>query len=336
MKKTYITLVIAISAIALSVPSMKAQITQPYDYLTENPPLNPIVNTDLTQILPGQTTYILKQAPVTMALALNVQVPALATHPNWTSSSDSQLLTTSAEWYSWNINKVTSVYTPKSFTMSQATAIATTKYGNKEFLTDLLGAGIIPGSAINGWSLIATPFVDPTGIISYSIFCYNQSLQSYIQIDANGGSYDVLDVNGVNGASPLSQEISTTGGVNLNSSFSNLKSSGSSRYYTISTVSLGAGSQVVNPSLTQAQEASGVAGPLAAVTLSGRYRASASTISWSTVQNSVNVLPVPGSASFDGLVGVGTSGDNAAPVTVAGTLSIAASTAIKTIQVAAP
>ena len=333
MKKTYPTLVIAISAIALSVPSMKAQATQPYDYLSVNPPLNPIVNTDLTTILPGQTTYILKQAPVTMALALNVQVPALATHPNWTSSSDSQLLTTSAEWYSWNINKVTSAYTPESFAMSQATAIATTKYGNKEFLTDLLGAGIIPGSTINGWSLIAQPFVDPTGIISYSTFCYNQSLQSYIQIDANGGFYDVLDVNG---ASPLSQEISTTGGVNLNNSFSNLKSSGSSRYYTISTVSLGAGIQVVNPSLTQAQEASGVAGPLAAVTLSGRYRASASTISWSTVQNSVNVLPVPGSASFDGLVGVGTSGDNAAPVTVAGTLSIAASTAFKTIQVAAP
>ena len=149
------------------------------------------------------------------------------------------------------------------------------------------------------------------------------------------GGYDGPDgPDGPVGIAPLAGVNSTTGVINLNGTLSNIKSTGSSSYYSTSFVNI-AGS-FVNPSLTEAQESAGVSGPLNPITLTGLYSASAANITWSTTQNSINVLPVPGSASFDGLVGTGSSGGNGdetgAPVTVTGSLKIAPSKAVKGIQ----
>ena len=146
------------------------------------------------------------------------------------------------------------------------------------------------------------------------------------------GGYDGPD--GPVGIAPLAGVSSTTGGINLNTTLSNIKSTGSSSYYSTSFVNIGG--SFVNPSLTEAQESAGVSGPLNPITLTGLYSASAANITWSTTQNSINVLPVPGSASFDGLVGTGSSGGNGdvigAPVTVTGSLKIAPSKAVKGVQ----
>ena len=346
MKKTYPTLVIAISAMAFALPSMKAQNTQPFDYLNQDPPTI-VANRDLTKIQAGGTTYSSSQAPVTLALVLKVMVPSLASHANYTSASDPLTLVYGCNWYSWSVNPVTSVYTPTSFTQSTGTAIATTKYGNKEFLSDLVSAGYI--SSISGWSIAAIPYVDSNGIINYTMICSNSSGGVvYLYSDNPDFPVNLLQVGGYVspdlgpvGIAPLAGVSSTTGGINLNLTLSNIKSTGSSSYYSTSFVNIGGSfdqpSTFVNPTLTEAQESAGVSGPLNPITLTGLYSASAANISWSTTQNSINILPVPGSASFDGLVGAGSSGGNGdtvigAPVTVTGSLKIAPSKPVRGVQ----
>lgn len=328
-----IATLVAIGCISATA-SLKAQSQLPYDYLDGSV----VPNTDLSQIPTGQITYSVGAAPATLALVLNVQVPSLANHPNFTSEADSQSLTNTVNWYTWLVNRTTGDYYPTTFNQLTGTAISTTKYGNKEFLRDIAEtAGL---GSINGWSLIAIPSVS-NGVTSYSMVCSNTS--SGLLVPLKDDTINLLQVSSTagEGFAPLAQVSSTTGGIGVNNRVSalyNIRNTGSSTYYTVASVSIGGDSDApqrfMQPNLTQAQQNGGVTGPISPLTLNGLYSAKAINTSWITSPGRINVLPVPGLASFNGLVGTGTTGteDNSAPVTATGTLQIAASKAVKGLK----
>jgi hypothetical protein len=135
----------------------------------------------------GQVSYDLSAAPVTLALTVRSSVAGTYERDPETGREDKSKPSFQAEWAAID------GFGDEVLFSVQAAKASNRRYGNREFLNDLLSAGILPDGTISGWSIVSSrDFSDSLGLEAFpspKIAAFKKGvgtieLGDYITVDA--------------------------------------------------------------------------------------------------------------------------------------------------------